>query len=61
MNPYADRVECELIIGTRPTLIAAMMLATDVQEVVTTLSKAGANRTATRLYESWQEQRKAIA
>ena len=57
----ADFVDAELCWGTRPTLIAAMMHATDVQTVVSFLSVWQFNPTATRLYEAWQEQRKALA
>ena len=57
----ANFVDFHLSWGTRPTLIAAMMHATDVQTVVTFLSVWQFNPTATRLYEAWQEQRKALA
>ena len=57
----ADFVDAELCWGTRPTLIAAMLHATDVQDVVTFLSVWQFNPTATRLYDAWQEQRKALA
>lgn len=54
-------VDAELIWETPPTLIAALLHAPNVQEVVTVLSKLGRNDTATRLYNAWQEQRKALA
>jgi hypothetical protein len=54
-------VDAEMIWGTPPTLIAALLHAPNVQEVVTVLSKLGCNDTATRLYNAWQEQRKALA
>lgn len=58
----ADRVECELIWGTTPTLIvAAINPCLWVQDVVSALSRFGFNDTATRLYEAWEDQRKAIA
>ena len=58
----ADRVEAELICGTTPTLIvAAINPCLHVQDVVSALSRFGFNETATRLYNAWEQQRKAIA
>jgi hypothetical protein len=42
-------------------LIAAMLQATDVQDIVTFLSVWQFNATATRLYAAWETQRKALA
>jgi hypothetical protein len=57
----ANFVDFHLSWGTRPTLIAAMLQATDVQDIVMFLSVWHFNGTATRLYEAWEIQRKALA
>lgn len=51
----ADKVECELIWGTAPTLIVALVSDSPclrVQDIVSVLSRCGFNATATRLYEA---------
>jgi len=57
----AEFVDFQLSWGTRPTMIAAHLQVTDVQDVVTLLSVWQFNDTATRLYDAWQTQRKALA
>jgi hypothetical protein len=51
----ADKVECELIYGTHPSLIVALVSDSPclrVQDIVSVLSRCGFNATATRLYEA---------